>query len=207
MILMNLCRADRLLHSKEIMNIRMNDEVIKIHDKYFKPYISKEEIATRVASMGAELSKRFQGETVVAIGILNGAFVFMSDLIRECKFETDIRFIKAKSYDGMASTGSITIDKPEALVVTGCHVLLIEDIIDTGFTMQYVVEKLRESKPKSLTVVTLLQKPSALEHNVQIDEVGFSIPPAFVVGYGLDYDDLGRNLPDIYQLAIGYKEE
>lgn len=185
----------------------MSDEVIKIHDKYFKPYISKAEIATRIASMGAELSKRFQGETVVAIGVLNGAFVFMSDLIRACTFQAEIRFIKAKSYEGMASTGSITIDKPEALKVAGCHVLLIEDIIDTGFTMQYVIEKLQESKPQSLTVITLLQKPSALEHKVQIDEVGFSIPPAFVVGYGLDYDDLGRNLPDIYQLDIGHTEE
>lgn len=180
----------------------MSQDTIKIHDKYFKPYISAEEIKLRVSAIGGALSKRYKYEDkVIVIGVLNGAFIFMADLVRACKFQTDIRFVKAKSYEGTASTGSITIDKPETLEVKGQHVILVEDIIDTGFTMRHVVDMLNQSKPKSLTVVTLLQKPSALEYPVQIDEVGFSIPPAFVVGYGLDYDDLGRNLPDIYQLA------
>lgn len=177
-----------------------DQERIKIHDKYFKPYITSEDIKTRVTAMGQSLSKRFQGHNVIALGILNGAFVFMADLIRFCEFEVEVRFVQAKSYEGLISTGKIMLDKPEALHVTGRHVMVVEDIIDTGLTLEYVVEKLMESRPASLTVVTLLQKPAALEHPVQIDVVGFSIPPAFVVGYGLDYDGLGRNLPEIYQL-------
>ncbi len=180
---------------------------VKIHDKYFDIYITKEAIEERIKVLGAGLSARFRDKKVVAIGVLNGAFIFMADLIRHCNFDLDVRFIKAKSYEGMHSTGKVEIDQPGHLDLTDEHVILVEDIIDTGLTMQYVVQKILASNPSSLTVITLLQKPAALKHKVQIDEVGFSIPPAFVVGYGLDYDDLGRNLPGIYQLSSNQNPE
>ena len=181
----------------------MSESLVKIHDKYFKPYILASDIQARIAQIGASLSKRYQGEDVIALGILNGAFIFMADLIRHCQFDIEVRFITAKSYEGMESSGTITIDKPELLDLKDKHVMLIEDIIDTGYTLQYVIAKINESQPKSLSIITLLQKPTALQYEIIADEVGFSIPPAFVVGYGLDYDDKGRQLPDIYQLAEG----
>jgi hypoxanthine phosphoribosyltransferase len=179
----------------------MSEPLVKIHDKYFKPYIKAADIQARIEQMGDSLSKRYQGEEVIALGVLNGAFVFMADLIRHCQFDVEVRFITAKSYEGMESSGSITIDKPELLQLRGKHVMLIEDIIDTGFTLQYVISQIMASQPQSLAIITLLQKPSALQYEIEPDEVGFTIPPAFVVGYGLDYDEKGRHLPDIYQLA------
>jgi hypoxanthine phosphoribosyltransferase len=175
------------------------DEII-VHGKRFIKYIDAEEISARIRDIGQDLSYRYKNEQVIVLGVLNGAFVFMADLIRHCDFEIDCRFIKIKSYHGMESSGAVSIDNPDALMVEGAHLLIIEDIIDTGLTMEKFLEVIKKKNPKSVSLLTLLHKPESMTHDIKIDTIGFSIPPLFVIGYGLDYDGFGRNLPHIYQL-------
>jgi len=173
---------------------------ITVHDKTFVKYIDSIEIADRVKIIGRDLSLRFAGKKVVVLGVLNGAFVFMADLVRYCDFETECRFIKIKSYHGMQSTGNVIIENPEILSIEDEHVIIIEDIVDSGLTMKIFMAQLKDKRPASISLVTLLHKPASMVHDIKIDEIGFSIPPLFVIGYGLDYEGIGRNLPHIYQL-------
>lgn len=173
---------------------------MKIHDLEFELLLSETEIASRVKSLGATLTKRFSGQKPVFISILSGSFVFAADLIRAVETDLEIRFVKLSSYEGTASTGEIQTMLGLDEDLGGRHVVVVEDIVDTGRTLHFFMEKMRAMQPASLTIVACLVKPAALEFEVKIDFTGFEIENDFVVGYGLDYDGLGRNLPGIFQL-------
>lgn len=175
------------------------NEII-VHGKRFIKYIDADDISARIRDIGLELTNRYKNEQVIVLGVLNGAFVFMADLIRHCDFEIDCRFIKVKSYHGMESSGAVIIDNPDALNVEGVHLLIVEDIIDTGLTMDKFLEIVKKKNPRSVSLISLLHKPESMTHDIKIDIIGYSIPSLFVIGYGLDYDGFGRNLPHIYQL-------
>ena len=174
---------------------------VKVHDLYFEKYISEEKILARVQEMGNELNGNFSDKKPIFLGILNGCFMFMSDIVRACDFECEMSFVKISSYLGTKSTNKINtlIGLNESL--KGRHVIIAEDIIDSGKTIYHLIDTLNETGVASITIVTLLLKPDSVQFKFPIDLVGFEIPNDFVVGYGLDYDGLGRNLKDIYSLV------
>ncbi len=174
--------------------------VIKVHDKSFETYLSEEIILLRVKEIAADLSKTFANKKPLFISILNGSFMFASDLFKHLDIEAEICFIKLASYKGMKSSGNVVTSIGLEADLFGRDVVIVEDIVDTGKTLHNFLPKLIHQQPASLKIVTLLHKPEATEYPLQLDYVGFSIPNKFVVGYGLDYDGLGRNLKEIYQL-------
>ena len=178
---------------------------IRLHEYSFKPFLSPGDIQRRVTELGQELSYRLSSGQPSFLIMLKGAFVFAADLIRASRLNGEIGFVRTKSYHGTESSGDVRLHiAPEPELVTGRDVVLIEDIIDSGHTMKAFLPVLEALDPKSITVVTLLHKPEAQRVEVPIDLTGFVIEPKFVVGYGLDYDGLGRQLPGIYQLAENY---
>lgn len=164
-------------------------------------YISEEEIQKKVKALGQELSKKFKGKEVVAVCVLKGSFVFYSDLIRSIEADISCEFFGVSSYHGgTTSSGEVKVTLDLSSPVEGKHVILVEDIIDTGLTMNYLKSAILSRKPATLTTVALLEKPDALKVPCEIDHVGFKIPNDFVVGYGLDYNGFYRNLPYIAQV-------
>ncbi len=162
---------------------------------------SEEEISKRITQMGAELTKKFKDKPTVAICVLKGSMVFFADLIRNMDTDITCEFLGVSSYgSAMKSSGEIKITLDLSVPLEGKNVLLIEDIVDTGLTMNYLMQTLAARKPKSITTVTLLHKPKAMEVPVKLDMVGFEISNEFVVGYGLDYQGYYRNLPFIAQV-------
>lgn len=174
---------------------------ITVHDKQFVPFIDAAAINKRIAELGIQISADYKGEKPLIIAILNGSFVFAADLFRQLTIEAEISFIKLASYKGTTSTGSVVTAIGMEEMVTGRHVILLEDIIDTGKTLHSFLPEIKSRQPASLKIATFLTKPEALQHDVKADYTGFEIPNNFVVGYGLDYDGLGRNLPELYTLA------
>jgi len=174
---------------------------IQVHDKFFQPYISKEKIAARIAELGAQISADYAGKNPLVLAILNGSFVFAADLFRALTIDAEISFIKLASYKGTTSTGNVitAIGMEEDLYER--HIIVMEDIIDTGKTLNSFIPDLLHRQPASLRIASFLTKPEALKYDVKADYVGFEIPDKFVVGYGLDYDGHGRNLPALFQLA------
>ena len=175
-------------------------ESIKVRDKEFEVYLKDSDIQQRVATIAEEINKEYKSKNPLFIGILNGSFMFASDLMKTVNIPSEIAFIRMSSYKGMSSSGAAKQVLGLQENVFGRHLILIEDIIDTGITMAQVINFFQERGPKSIKVATLLLKPEKLEKNLKLDFVGFEIPEKFVVGYGLDYDGHGRNLKDIYQL-------
>ena len=175
--------------------------VITVNDKNFKPYISAPTISERIKAMAADINKEYEGKRPIFIAILNGSFMFASDLFKEISIDAEICFIKLASYKGTRSTGnvitSIGLDEP----LKDRHVVIIEDIVDTGNTLNKFLPQLYNQQPASLKIAALLHKPEALEHPIVIDYLGFSVPNIFLLGFGLDFDGLGRNIPEIYQLT------
>lgn len=166
-----------------------------------KTYITEEQIQQKVKELGKTLSEKYKNEKVVAICVLKGSFMFYSDLIRNINADITCEFFGVASYHGnTSSSGEVKVTLDLASPVENCHVILVEDIIDTGITMNYLKSSLLSRKPKSLTTVCLLEKPDALKVKCEIDYVGFKIPNDFVVGYGLDYQGYYRNLPYIAQV-------
>ncbi|WII72806.1 hypoxanthine phosphoribosyltransferase [Bdellovibrio sp. 22V] len=166
-----------------------------------KPYITEEQIQQKVKELGETLSKKFKNEKVVAVCVLKGSFMFYSDLIRNINADITCEFFGVSSYHGgTSSSGEVKVTLDLASPVENCHVVLVEDIIDTGLTMNYLKNSILSRKPKSLTTIALLEKPDALKVKCEIDHVGFRIPNDFVVGYGLDYQGYYRNLPYIAQV-------
>ena len=172
----------------------------KIHDKSFEIFLTKEEIESRVSSLGAQIKKDFERKDPVLLGVLKGCFVFMADLSRAIDLPLEVSFIRLQSYEGFHSTGKPQISLSIKEKLEGRDILIVEDIVDTGNSIYHLKKELEDLKPNSVSIVALLHKPDAFRFNYPIDYVGFEIPNKFVVGYGLDYDDLGRNLPDIYQV-------
>ncbi len=161
-----------------------------------KPLFSSEEISRRTLEMAREITRDYQGEDLVAIGVLKGAFVFLADLVRQVELPLEIDFVAVSSYgtDTMSS-GVVKIIKDVDLNVTGKHVLLVEDIVDTGLTLKYLMGVLGERGPASVEVCALLNKPDARKVAIDVKYKGFDVPPLFVVGYGLDYAERFRHLP------------
>ena len=162
--------------------------------------ISDEDIQKRVNEIAIDLSKKFKEEVPILIGILNGSFIFMADLIRALDIDCEMDFIKLASYKGSHSTGTVRLLKDISAEITGRHVVIVEDIIDSGLTIKFIKDRLQDAAPASLMIVTLLLKPDVANLDFPIDIVGFEIAPDFVVGYGLDYDQKMRHLPAIYRI-------
>ena len=175
--------------------------VINVHDKSFETYLSEETIQQRVKELATSINHDYADKRPLFIAILNGSFMFASDLFKQLSIEAELCFIKIASYKGMKSSGKVitSIGLEEDLFKK--DVVIVEDIVDTGKTLHRFLPKLMHQQPKSLKIVTLLHKPEATEHPLTLDYIGFSIPNKFVVGYGLDYDGLGRNFKEIYQLV------
>jgi hypoxanthine phosphoribosyltransferase len=175
--------------------------VIQVHDKKFQPYLKAEEINQQIIRLATSIDKDYEGKRPLFIAILNGSFMFAADLFKELTIEAEICFIKLASYKGTKSTGNVitSIGLDESL--RDRHVIIVEDIVDTGKTLSEFLPQLKDQRPASLKIASLLHKPEALEFPLTIDYLGFSVPNKFLLGYGLDYDGLGRNLKEIYQLV------
>jgi hypoxanthine phosphoribosyltransferase len=173
---------------------------IQIHDKDFEMMLENDMISKRTRLIGIQLNVDYENRCPIFIGVLNGSFLFMADLLKEIDIACEVGFIRVASYHGTESSGQIkeAFGLPDDL--QDRDIILVEDIVDTGLTLKYILEKVYTQKPASVTVCSLLFKPAALKEPIEeLKYVGFEIPNEFVVGYGLDYDGLGRNLKDIYR--------
>ena len=178
------------------------DNSIKIDDKVFELYLHQTEIEARIREMALEIRKKYEGASPVFIVVLNGAFMFAGEFFKTYNSQCEVEFVKLMSYIGAESSGDVincigvTDEK-----IRNKPVVILEDIIDSGLTMDYFMDYLQTMSPSSVEVATLLFKPSNLKKDINLNYYGFSIPPLFVVGYGLDYNDKGRNLTNIYQIV------
>ena len=178
-------------------------KTVKIKDKEFVPMISEEEIKRRVKELAAQISKDMAGKNPLLLAVLNGSFVFAADLMRHITIPCEISFVKLASYEGTVSTGKVVEVMGLNEDITGRDVIIVEDIVDTGKTMERMLDTLGTRNPNSLHICTLLLKPEKLKIPLNIEYAAMEIPNDFIVGYGLDYDQEGRNLRDIYTLVEG----
>lgn len=176
---------------------------IKLHDKSFDTYLSEGEIQEKIKEIAAAINRDYAGKRPLFIAILNGSFMFAADLFKYLTIEAEICFIKLASYKGMKSSGNVVTAIGLDQDLFDRDVVIVEDIVDTGKTLNEFLPKLQHHGPRSMRVASLLHKPDATQFPLELHYIGFSIPNKFVVGYGLDYDGLGRNLKQIYQLAGG----
>jgi hypoxanthine phosphoribosyltransferase len=173
-------------------------QAIQLGDKKFVPYITEERIQQSIESLAARMSKDLNGKNPLFLVVLNGAFLFAADLVRHLRFDCELSFVKLASYEGTASTGTVKELIGLNEKIEGRTVVVIEDIVDTGHTIQNLWEQLQVRKPAEIFIATMLFKPEAYKKNIPVQYAGLEIPEAFIVGYGLDYNGLGRNLRDIY---------
>lgn len=175
-------------------------ENITLHGKRFRKFISSEKIQERIIVLAEKIKNEMTGSEPVFIPVLNGAFFFASDLIRKSGITSEVSFVRVSSYSGTQSSGTIKNLIGINSDISGKKIIIVEDIVDTGETLLYLLNEISKNNPSEIKVASLLLKPSALKHDVKIDYLGFEVPNDFLVGYGLDYDGLGRNLNDIYKL-------
>jgi hypoxanthine phosphoribosyltransferase len=175
--------------------------IVKIKDKTFKTSISEEEIQQRIKEVAARINKDMAGKNPLFLGVLNGAFMFAADLMREITIPCEISFVKLASYQGTTSTGKVKEIFGINEDLTDRTVIIVEDIVDTGRTMKQMVESLGTRRLESVHICSLFVKPDKLQEPIDVDYACFSIPNDFIVGYGLDYDQMGRNLREIYTLV------
>jgi hypoxanthine phosphoribosyltransferase len=173
---------------------------VKVLDKHFSLFISKQEIQHKVSDLCERINADYIEKEPLFISVLNGSFVFAADLVRGLEIPHRISFIKVKSYDGLNSSGEVMelIGLSESL--SDQDVIILEDIVDTGITMEKILTEVNDQHPRSVSIAALLMKPEALQRNIHVDYLGFKIPNNFVVGYGLDYNGFGRNLEGIYKV-------
>lgn len=176
-------------------------DTIQVHDKFFKPYITANEIEAAIEKLATELGHDYASSKPLFIAILNGSFIFAADLFKRLKFPAEICFIKLASYKGTKSSGQVITSIGLDADVFGRDVIILEDIIDTGKTLSQFLPQLEHQQPKSLRICALLHKKETTVYPIDIAYLGFVIPDRFVVGYGLDYDGFGRNYGEIYQLV------
>lgn len=174
--------------------------MINILDKEFIPYIPAEKIDGRIKEMGAEISKVYEDKKPLLVSVLNGSFIFTADLIRTIETPVEVTFIRVASYEALKTTGKVREILGLKENVFDRDILILEDIVDTGTTLEHLLEVFKDLGTKSIKVATLLHKPEAQEKAEKPDFIGFEIPNKFVVGYGLDYEGMGRELKEIYQL-------
>ncbi len=179
-----------------------DNQLVKLHDKYFSPFISARKITKRVTEMGKSITENYRDKRPILLSVLNGSFVFAADLARAIDTDCEITFVKLTSYKGTATTGNVQTVLGLDVDLKGRHIIIVEDIVDTGNTLHNFLKNLEASEPASIAIAACFFKPEALQHPLSINYMGFSIPDKFIVGYGLDYDGLGRNLPDVLQLSI-----
>lgn len=173
---------------------------VQVHDKEFELLLEEDTIAKRIRLMAIQLNVDYENREPLFIAVLNGSFLFMADLMKEINLPCETEFIKVSSYHGTSSGGSVKDMMGMPTNIKGRDIIIVEDIIDTGLTMQYILAEIYKLEPASVTVCSLLFKPEALKVELpELTYVGFEIPNEFVVGYGLDYDGLGRNLNHIYR--------
>lgn len=175
--------------------------LIKVHDKTFETYLSEDTIQKRVQELAAAINKDYASKRPMFIAILNGSFMFAADLFKHLSIEAELCFIKLASYKGLKSSGNVVTSIGLEDDIFDKEIVIVEDIVDTGKTLHNFLPKLEHQQPRSLRIATLLHKSEATEFPLKLDYIGFDIPNKFVVGYGLDYDGLGRNLKEIYQLV------
>lgn len=176
-------------------------ETIQVHDKQFVPYILEEAIKSKIAQVADVINQDYKGKKPLFIAILNGSFMFAADLMKELTIEAEISFIKLASYKGTKSSGLVLTAIGLDASLTDRDIIIIEDIVDTGKTLHTFLPQLYNQSPKSIKLVALLHKKEVTAYPITIDYLCFEIPNKFVVGYGLDYDGLGRNFKNIYQVV------
>ncbi|WP_406824654.1 hypoxanthine phosphoribosyltransferase [Pedobacter sp. KACC 23697] len=173
---------------------------IKVEDKEFEIFLENDTLNKRIRLLGIQMNVDYEDKCPLFIGVLNGSFLFMADLIKEIHVPCEVAFMRVASYAGTSSSGNVKelIGLPDNL--EGRDIVIVEDIVDTGLTLTHILKMINEKNPASVKVASLLLKPGALKHEIKaLEYVGFEIPNEFVVGYGLDYNGLGRNLTDIYR--------
>lgn len=174
---------------------------ITVNGDTFELMLSERTIKNRIKELATQINKDYAGKTPVFIGILNGSFIFFADLIREITINCEVDFLKLSSYgDAKISSGNVRLLKDLNCQVTGRDIIIVEDIVDSGLSMQYIRDLTLRQNPTSFRVVTLLYKPASVKSDIQLDYVGFTIKPEFVIGYGLDYAQRERNLKAIYRM-------
>lgn len=181
--------------------IEQTMSIVKIKDKSFKTSIPEAEILKKIQVVADRLNKDYEGKTPVFLAVLNGAFIFAADLMRMITVPSEISFVKYASYEGTFSTGSMKTLMGLNQDLAGRHVVIVEDIVDSGFTMAHMIEDLKKMNPASIEICSLLVKPGNLKVDLDINYAVMEIPNDFIVGYGLDYDQEGRNLRDIYTIV------
>ena len=175
----------------------MNNK-ITLNDKSFRVLIPAEDIDKAVSRVAEQLNERYEGRTPIFLGVLSGSFHFLSDLVRKVDFESQVTFVKLSSYNGTESTGNVTQQLGVDIDIEGRDIIIVEDIVETGHSMNYLLDYLKQRKPASIAICTLFFKPEKFLYDYKIDYTALSIGNEFIVGYGLDYNQLGRNLKDIY---------
>jgi hypoxanthine phosphoribosyltransferase len=184
--------------------LNYNSDTIKVDGNIFKILLNEEVIEKRVAELGEQLSREYDGQLPIFIGVLNGSVIFFADLIRNISIDCEVDFLKLSSYgDAKISSGKVTLLKELNCQIENRHIIIVEDIVDTGLSIDYMKKLIEVHNPRSVRVVTLLHKAEATKYNVQLDYVGFKIPNKFVIGYGLDHSQKYRNLKSIYALTNG----
>jgi hypoxanthine phosphoribosyltransferase len=183
------------------VNENKNNKLV-IGDDIFVPFLTEEVIQNRIKEMAEQISQDYKGKIPIFIGVLNGAFIFLSDLIKNVSINCEIDFFKLSSYgDSKISSGNVRLLKELNCDVNGRDIIIVEDIVDSGLSIKYIEEIFAKHTPNSMKVCTLLMKPESIKYNVKIDYIGFKIPSKFVIGYGLDYAQKFRNLKTIYSLS------
>lgn len=183
------------------MHFSIDKDLVTIGDLDFAIYITNRQIQDKLERMAADIYREYQDKTPIFLIILNGAFVFAADLLRHYDGACETKFVNLKSYEKTKSTGQVTVSGLEHIDITDRHIIILEDIVDTGISMHAFLPQLQAMNPASVKLASLLVKPEAAHHHIDVHFSGFKIPNDFVVGYGLDYAEEGRNLPHIYQLV------
>ena len=180
------------------MELSKSEDTVQVLGKYFQPYINEEQILNRIGELAQQLNEQYAHKDPIFVGVLNGSFMFISDLMKAVHIKSNVSFVKVASYSGTETTGKVNelIGLNES--IEGRHVILVEDIVDTGLTLTEVLNRVNAHQPASVAVATLLFKPSRLKRPVKPDYIGFEVPDRFLLGYGLDFDGYGRNLRHIY---------
>jgi adenylate kinase len=175
-------------------------EVIKLHDKHFKPFLSEEQVQAAVKKVALAIAEDYKNETPIFVGVLNGSFMFVADFLKQYQHPCEVSFVKLSSYSGLTSTGIVETLLDVPVNIKGKCVIILEDIIDTGRTLKELVHLFSDTNVREFKIATLFYKPTVYNGEYHIDYVGMEIPDKFIVGYGLDYKELGRNLNQVYQL-------
>jgi hypoxanthine phosphoribosyltransferase len=179
---------------------------MKIHNKEFELFIPRDRIDSKVIEIGFRINRDYADKKPLFVVVLNGAFMFAADLMKVVNIESELTFVKIASYQGTSSTGKVKEVIGLTENITGRHLIIIEDIVDTGITMEHLLNSLQALNPESIEIATFLLKPKSLQKRVNLKYIGFEIPSDFVIGYGLDFDGYGRNFSDVYVLSQDLKK-